>query len=53
MYRKGDSFPGQVIIKSGILDDPKWVNENQPKGELFAGSRAEWMEPIEGAAQLS
>jgi hypothetical protein len=50
--RTGESFPGAVIIKAGVLDDPEWPNKNVPKGELFAPERVAWTPAIEGAAQL-
>ena len=52
LYRTGESFPGAVIIKAGILDDAEWPNKNVPKGELFAGERVSWHPPVEGAAQM-
>lgn len=50
--RTGESFPGAVIIKTGVLDDPNWPNENVPKGELFIDERVPWTSAIKGANQL-
>lgn len=50
--RTGESFPGAVIIKSGVLDDPKWPDKNVPKGELFVDERVPWTPAIKGADQL-
>jgi hypothetical protein len=52
LYRTGESFPGQVIIKAGVLDDVNWPSENLPKGELFARNRLAWLPEIKGAAQM-
>ncbi|KAF7960121.1 hypothetical protein EAE96_001720 [Botrytis aclada] len=52
LYRTGDSFPNQVIIKAGVLDDDSWPNENVPKGELFVKERVKWLSEIPGAAQM-
>lgn len=52
LFRTGESFPGAVIIKAGILDDPEWPNKNLPKGELFAGERVKFHEAIPKAAQM-
>ncbi|KAF7880423.1 uncharacterized protein EAF02_007269 [Botrytis sinoallii] len=52
LYRTGDSFPNQVILKAGVLDDDNWPNENVPKGELFVKERVKWLSEIPGAAQM-
>ena len=52
LYRTGDSFPGQVILKAGVLDDGNWPNENVPRGELYIKERVNWMPAISGAAQM-
>lgn len=52
LFRTGESFPGAVIIKAGILDDPEWPNKNPPKGELFAGERINWINEVKDAAQM-
>ncbi|KAF8853516.1 hypothetical protein BDZ45DRAFT_598445 [Acephala macrosclerotiorum] len=52
LFRTGESFPGAVIIKAGVLDDPNFTSENVSKIELFAPQRVAWIPPIQGAAQL-
>ncbi|TGO22190.1 hypothetical protein BPAE_0178g00080 [Botrytis paeoniae] len=52
LYRTGDSFPNQVIIKAGVLDDGNWPNENVPKGELYVKERVKWLSEIPGATQM-
>ncbi|KAG9233134.1 Mss4-like protein [Amylocarpus encephaloides] len=52
LMRTGPSFPNAVVIKAGVLDDPKWPDENIPKGELFVGERVKMHGPIDGAAQM-
>jgi hypothetical protein len=52
LYRTGESFPGAVIIKAGVLDDPNFPNNNVPGGELFVGSRVNWNSEINGAQQM-
>jgi len=53
LYRRGDNFPGQVLIKAGVLDDPNWVNQNTPNVELFNVTRVNWFPAIEGAGQVA
>jgi len=53
LFRTGESFPGAVIIKAGVLDDPNFPNNNVPVGELFVGHRVKWNSEIDGAQQLS
>lgn len=52
LFRTGESFPGQHIIKAGVLNDANWPNQNVPMGELYVGERLQWIPKIEGAAQL-
>ncbi|KAF7898945.1 uncharacterized protein EAF01_008158 [Botrytis porri] len=52
LYRTGDSFPNQVILKAGVLDDVNWPNENVPKGELYVKERVKWLSEIPDAAQM-
>jgi len=53
LFRTGESFHGTIIIKSGVLDDPNFLDNNVPKGELFVDHRVKWVPPLEGAQQLS
>ncbi|KAL5344277.1 hypothetical protein ACLOAV_010781 [Pseudogymnoascus australis] len=43
LWRSGIFFPGGKIVKSGIMDDPKWQGEQRPVGELFAESKTAWL----------
>ncbi|CAG8980617.1 hypothetical protein HYALB_00013159, partial [Hymenoscyphus albidus] len=52
-YRTGESFPGQVILKAGVLDSDEWVNTHTPAVELFAPERVKMHGAVEGAAQLT
>ncbi|CZT11904.1 related to DUF636 domain protein [Rhynchosporium agropyri] len=52
LFRTGESFPGAVIIKTGIFDDPKWADNNPPKGELYVKERVQWVPALDGAAQI-
>ncbi|KAM3079049.1 hypothetical protein ACMFMF_003978 [Clarireedia jacksonii] len=52
IYRTGDSFPGKVVLKAGVLDDANWPNEHVPKGELFVSERVKWMPAISDADQM-
>ncbi|PMD13866.1 hypothetical protein NA56DRAFT_584741 [Hyaloscypha hepaticicola] len=52
LFRTGDSFPGAVVIKAGILDDKDFPNNNVPGAELFVGHRVQWNKEVDGAAQL-
>ncbi|PQE12884.1 hypothetical protein CJF30_00002763 [Rutstroemia sp. NJR-2017a BBW] len=52
LYRTGDSFPGKVILKAGVLDDINWASEHVPKGELFVSERVKWMPAVSDADQM-
>ncbi|ATZ46769.1 hypothetical protein BCIN_02g01330 [Botrytis cinerea B05.10] len=52
LYRTGESFPNQVVVKAGVLDDDSWPNENVPKGEMFVTERVKWLPEVPGAAQM-
>ncbi|KAF7872225.1 hypothetical protein EAF04_003150 [Stromatinia cepivora] len=52
LYRTGESFVNQVVLKAGVLDDQNWANENVPKGELYAGKRVKWFSGIPGTAYI-
>ncbi|KAG4430049.1 hypothetical protein IFR05_014472 [Cadophora sp. M221] len=52
LFRTGESFPGAVILKAGVLDDPEWANQNIPKGELYAPERVSWVAAVDGVAQI-
>lgn len=52
LFRTGDSFPGAVVVKAGILDDTDFPNNNVPGAELYVGHRVQWNKEVDGAAQL-
>jgi len=52
LFRTGESFPGGVILKAGVLDDSDHPDDNVPKGELFVDHRVKWVPPLEGAQQV-
>jgi hypothetical protein len=52
LYRTGDSFPGKIILKAGVLDDINWASEHVPKGELFISERVKWMPAVSDADQI-
>ena len=52
LFRTGESFPGAIILKAGVLDDPKWANQNKPKGELYAPERVSWVAALDDVAQI-
>ncbi|KAI9742444.1 MAG: hypothetical protein M1818_003978 [Claussenomyces sp. TS43310] len=53
LYRIGETFGAQHIIKSGVLDDPEWHRKNPPKGELYAPDRLAWISKVDGAQQVT
>ncbi|KAG9243357.1 Mss4-like protein [Calycina marina] len=52
LYRTSDTFPQQIILKVGVMDDPELLNKNVPKSELFAPRRASWQQAVKDAAQV-
>jgi len=52
LYRDGDAFPGMKIIKAGVLDGDKTLEESKPAAELFAPQRASWQPEMPGAQQI-
>ena len=52
VYRTGETFVGQVVLKVGVMDDPEWPNKNVPKVELFEGRKVQWQKPIDGASSI-
>ncbi|KFX86779.1 hypothetical protein V497_07449 [Pseudogymnoascus sp. VKM F-4516 (FW-969)] len=43
LWRSGDFFPGGKIVKTGIMDDPKWLENRQPDAELFPERKVAWL----------
>lgn len=52
LFRTGDSFPTQIILKTGTIDDWEWPNKNLAGVEFFSGLRPNWIPAVEGATQL-
>lgn len=52
MYRVGESFPGQSILRVGTVDDFN-LHETKlrPKNEIFTKDRVSWLTGVEGAVQ--
>ena len=53
MYRVGSAFPGQSILRIGIVDDfnlheTKW----RPRVEQFAKDSVGWLRAVEGVKQV-
>lgn len=43
LWRSGDFFPGGKIIKTGIIDDLKWVGDRPATAELFPERKTAWV----------
>lgn len=41
-----------TVVRAGIFDDSQILNEWKPQAELFTDRRVEWVQPVEGAAQV-
>jgi len=52
LFRTGESFPGLVMVKVGVMDDADAFTDAKPGAELFAGQRVDWVPEIEGAMQM-
>ncbi|EME46842.1 hypothetical protein DOTSEDRAFT_70715 [Dothistroma septosporum NZE10] len=51
LWRQGATFGDARIIKVGIMDDPKALEDAAPGVELFAPDRPSWLSAVHGAAQ--
>lgn len=51
LWRQGDTFGDARIIKVGIMDDPKVLEDAQPGVELYAAERVSWQGAVPGAGQ--
>jgi len=52
MYRVGESFPGQSILRIGTVDDfHLHETKLRPKMEIFTKDRVNWFSGVEGAVQ--
>ncbi|KAH8820572.1 Mss4-like protein [Xylogone sp. PMI_703] len=52
LFRTGASFPQQVILKTGVIDDTEWQDKNLANVEFFSGLRPDWVPAVEGAVQF-
>jgi hypothetical protein len=43
IYREGEWAPGKKILKTGSVDDPKWQNETEIKGEVWTNTKLKWL----------
>ncbi|KAF2488501.1 hypothetical protein BU16DRAFT_623534 [Lophium mytilinum] len=51
LSRTGGSFPDQVIVKVGTLDDFDALKDAKPVVEFFAPERVDWVNAVPGAGQ--
>jgi len=51
LFRTGESWPGFKVLKAGVMDDEKWMNEMKPAIEYFVSQQVAWVAPVEGAEQ--
>jgi len=51
LWRDGENFGKNKIIKAGILDDVDALNNNKPAVELYTEKRVEWVPAVAGATQ--
>jgi hypothetical protein len=52
MYRVGERFPGQSILRIGTIDDfHLHETKLKPQVEQFVGSRVGWLHSVEGLPQ--
>ncbi|KAF1352497.1 Mss4-like protein, partial [Delphinella strobiligena] len=42
-----------MVVRAGIFDDENLLNERKPEAELYTPRRLKWVDPVEGAAQVS
>lgn len=42
-----------TIIRAGIFDDIRILNERKPEAEIYTDRRLKWVNPVEGADQFS
>jgi len=51
LWRDGDSFGPNKVIKVGVMDDAKAIDAAKPALELYVPERVSWVSPISGADQ--
>lgn len=52
LYRDGENFDGNKIVKAGVLDDEDYLEAAKPGAELYAPLRPSWQAEVAGAKQL-
>ncbi|KAF2677559.1 hypothetical protein K458DRAFT_319358 [Lentithecium fluviatile CBS 122367] len=53
MYREGEAFPGQSILRIGTVDDFKLMEGVlRPKWEVWSEKRVGWLRGLEGAKEI-
>ena len=52
LYREGATFGDAKVIKVGIMDDSKALDDAKPGIELYAAERPAWVSAVGGADQL-
>ena len=52
LWRDGPSFPGEKVIKIGVVDDIEVLHSVTPAVELFPHERASWQPKMEGTVQM-
>ncbi|OJJ78723.1 GFA family protein [Aspergillus glaucus CBS 516.65] len=51
---KSDGDSDEItIIRAGIFDDIRILNERKPEAEIYTDRRLKWVNPVEGADQFS
>jgi hypothetical protein len=43
---------GLTVVRAGIFDDTRVLNEQKPEVEIYTSRRLTWTNPVEGADQL-
>ena len=52
LYRTGESFGDQAILKAGVMDDQNILQASKPQVELFAAKRVDWLPDLEGVGKM-
>lgn len=52
LWRDGDTFGPNKVIKVGVMDDPQAIISAKPAIELYAQERVPWVSAVSGADQL-
>jgi len=52
LWRDGETFGPSKVVKVGVMDDPKAIEDAKPGIELYVPERISWVSGIGGAEQL-